>query len=81
MKPLLLFVVCCSFTLWAQSQWPEADCAESSQKTAATGTKNQLRLQLKRCRTAEPGSAQAGKTAGPVLPKACLGLRSKKPKS
>jgi len=32
MKPLLYLLFCCSFTLLAQSQWPEADCVKAAKK-------------------------------------------------
>lgn len=32
MKPLLYLLFCCSFTLLAQSQWPEADCVKAEKK-------------------------------------------------
>lgn len=32
MKPLLCMLFCCSFTLLAQSQWPEADCVKAAKK-------------------------------------------------
>lgn len=32
MKPLLCLLFCCSFTLLAQSQWPEADCVKAAKK-------------------------------------------------
>jgi regulator of replication initiation timing len=32
MKPLLCLLFCCSFTLLAQQQWPEADCAKATKK-------------------------------------------------
>jgi len=32
MKPLLCLLFCCSFTLLAQQQWPEADCEKATKK-------------------------------------------------
>lgn len=32
MKPLLSILVCCSFQLWAQQQWPAADCDKATHK-------------------------------------------------
>lgn len=32
MKPLLCLLFCCSFTLLAQNQWPEADCVKAEKK-------------------------------------------------
>jgi hypothetical protein len=32
MKPLLSILLCCSFTLLAQQQWPEADCVKAVKK-------------------------------------------------
>lgn len=32
MKPLLLLLLCCSFTLSAQSQWPQTDCDKTAKK-------------------------------------------------
>ena len=32
MKPLLCLLFCCSFTLLAQQQWPEADCVKTEKK-------------------------------------------------
>ena len=32
MKPLFPMLFCCSFTLLAQSQWPEADCDKAAKK-------------------------------------------------
>ena len=81
MKPLLYSLLCCSFALLAQSQWPEADCVKAAKKLQQLEQKISSGYSLKEAEQLSLDQRQLEKQLDQFCQKPVLASDPQKPKA